>query len=155
MLAAGVTEGSSGIVGGVAYQSVLGPTGLPAKSEGSVQGGSLQGAGVPVTGSASAPGARLGRSEDEIQEILDRNKGAIYRLYNRALRRDSTLKGKLVMSITIAPSGRVTRCAIVDSELDAASLEKQLIALIKGIDFGKKAGVSVVTTKVPIEFFPQ
>jgi TonB family protein len=79
----------------------------------------------------------------------------MYTIYNRALRHDATLQGKLVLKLTIAPSGRVTRCTIIDSELNAASLEKQLIRLIKGIDFGNKPGVPVVTTKVPIEFFPR
>jgi TonB family protein len=79
----------------------------------------------------------------------------MYTMYNRALRQDATLQGKLVMNITISPSGRVTRCTIIDSELNAASLEEQLTQLIKRIDFGNRPGVPVVTTKVPIEFFPQ
>jgi outer membrane biosynthesis protein TonB len=155
LLAADVTRGSSGIDGGVAYQSVLGPTGLPAKSGGSGQDISEDGGNLSVTRSTLTRESGPGRSEEEIQEILDRNKGAMYRIYNRALRQDSTLQDKLVMSITIAPSGRVTGCTIIDSELKSASLEKQLIRLIKGIHFGNKAGVPVVTTKVPIEFFPQ
>jgi TonB family protein len=95
------------------------------------------------------------RSEEEIQEILDRNKGAMYTLYNRELRKDTTLQGKIVMRITIAPKGNVTRCVILSSELGSTSLEQQLIALIKRIDFGNKPGVPAVTTKVPIEFFPR
>ena len=95
------------------------------------------------------------RSEEEIQEVLDRNKGAMYTLYNRELRKDSTLQGKLVMSITIAPTGKVTRCVILSSELGAASLEQQLVALIRRIDFGNKPGVVAVTTKIPVEFFPR
>jgi TonB family protein len=87
--------------------------------------------------------------------MLDRNKGAMYTLYNRELRKDATLQGKVVMSITIASAGKVTRCVILSSELDSASLEQQLLALIKRIDFGNKPGVPAVTTKIPIEFFPR
>ena len=43
------------------------------------------------------------RSIEEIQVVFDRNKSAIYSLYNRALRKDPTLQGKLVLSLTIAP----------------------------------------------------
>ncbi|GMQ86874.1 MAG: hypothetical protein BMS9Abin08_0072 [Gammaproteobacteria bacterium] len=155
VLAADVTRGGEGIGAGVAYQSVLGATGLPGKGGGSGQGISEAGETLPLTRGAPDRQSGMVRSEEEIQEILDRNKSAMYRIYNRALRQDATLQGKLVMSITIAPSGRVIRCTIIDSELNAASLEKQLIQLIKGIDFGNKPGVPVVTTKVPIEFFPR
>jgi TonB family protein len=95
------------------------------------------------------------RSKESIQEVLDRNKGAMYTLYNRELRKDATLQGKLVLSITIAPSGNVTRCVILSSELDANVLETQLVALIKRLDFGNKPEVPEVTTKIPIEFFPR
>ena len=78
----------------------------------------------------------------------------MYTLYNRALRRDPTLEGKVVVSLTIAASGQVTECSIAFSELDAAALEEKLVLLIKRIDFGAKPGVPAVTTRVPIEFFP-
>jgi hypothetical protein len=38
---------------------------------------------------------KASRSREEIELVFDRNKGAIYALYNRALRRDPTLQGKL------------------------------------------------------------
>jgi outer membrane biosynthesis protein TonB len=157
-LAADITQGSTGIAdAGVAHQSVLGAAGLPSRKVSSVQGlgtGTPGGAGTQGGGGSQDRASGAMRSEQEIQEILDRNKSAMYRIYNRELRRDSTLQGKLVLSITIAPSGRVVRCTVVDSELEAASLEEQLIRLIKDIDFGNKPEVPVVTTKVPIEFFP-
>jgi TonB family protein len=70
------------------------------------------------------------------------------------LRFDPTLRGKIVLAITIAPSGKVSECRVVSSELEAPSLERKLVLLIKDIDFGAKPGVPSVTTKVPIEFFP-
>ena len=154
MLTANVTRGSQGIEGGVAHQSVLGATGLPDREETRQGSGSREGR-VAARGRTSAPPSGMVRSEEEIQEILDRNKGAMYTLYNRELRKDASLQGKLVMSITIAPAGKVTRCVILSSELGAASLEQQLVALIKRIDFGNKPGVPAVTTKIPIEFFPR
>jgi len=154
LLTANVTRGSSGIEGGVAHLSVLGAPGLPGREAG-VQGSGGSGARMAGTGSAPAAPSAMARSEEEIQEILDRNKGAMYTLYNRELRKDASLQGKLVLSITIAPTGNVTRCEILSSELDAASLEQQLVALIKRIDFGSKPGVPAVTTKLPIEFLPR
>ena len=79
----------------------------------------------------------------------------MYMLYNRELRESPGLQGKLVMSITIAPSGAVTRCVIVSSTLGSASLERQLVALVSNIDFGNQPDVAEVTTRVPVEFFPR
>lgn len=154
MLTLNVTRGSKGIEGGVAHQSVLGTSGLPDREDSS-QGTSGREGKVPARGRASATLSAVLRSQAEIQEILDRNKGAMYTLYNRELRKDATLQGKLVMDITIAPAGKVSRCVILSSELGAVALEQQLVALIKGIDFGSKPGAPAVTTKLPIEFFPR
>lgn len=154
MLTANVTRGSKGIEGGVDHVSVLGAAVLP-DSVASGPGASRSTGRVARKGRLSAPPSGTVRSEEEIQEVLDRNKGAMYTLYNRELRKDSTLQGKLVMSITIAPTGKVTHCVILSSELGAASLEQQLVALIRRIDFGDKPGVVAVTTKIPVEFFPR
>jgi protein TonB len=154
MLTANVTRGSRGIEGGVAHQSVLGATGLPDREAGDHNFAGRE--GVAMAGrqtSAAASGAV--RTEEDIQEVLDRHKGAMYTLYNHELRKDASLQGKLVISLTIAPEGTVSRCVILNSDLGADSLEQQLVALIKRIDFGNKPGVPAVTTKVPIEFFPR
>lgn len=150
-----VTRGSSGISGGVAYQAVVGAGDLPDREGGSGEDGSGGAVGLAsATPSAASSSARL-RSKEEIQQILDQNKGAMYMIYNRELRDDPDLKGKLVLSITIAPAGNVTRCVIISSQLGSDTLEQQLVALIKRIDFGNKPGVPAVTTRLPIEFFPQ
>ncbi|MGF1612871.1 MAG: AgmX/PglI C-terminal domain-containing protein [Gammaproteobacteria bacterium] len=126
-----------------------------------INGGRQLGNGNASGSSGSSPGyaraqrqRKISRSQEEIQEILDRNKSRMYALYNRELKRHPALQGKVVVSLTIAPSGAVTRCFIVYSELRASTLEGQLINLIKSIDFGDKPGAPVVTTQVPIEFFP-
>lgn len=155
VLAADITRGSAGIDSGVAHQTVLGAGGLPGKKPGSGPALMRSARTSPVTGGTADRASGMVRSQEEIQEILDRNKSAMYSIYNRELRQHPTLQGKLIINITITASGRVTRCTIIDSELKAASLEEQLIRLVKRIDFGNKPGVPVVTTKVPIEFFPQ
>ncbi|MEM7281986.1 MAG: AgmX/PglI C-terminal domain-containing protein [Pseudomonadota bacterium] len=93
------------------------------------------------------------RSREEIEMIFDRNKGAIFALYNRALRRDPTLQGKLVLKLTIAPSGKVTACEVVSSELADPELERKLVQRVKLFNFGAK-DVSIMTTTKPIDFFP-
>ena len=108
----------------------------------------------------SAGGARrtgssrkASRSREEIELVFDRNKGAIFALYNRALRMDPTLEGKLVLRLTIAPNGEVTFCEIISSELGDADLERKLVARIKMFRFEAR-DVEAITTTKPIDFFP-
>jgi len=99
------------------------------------------------------PGAKASRSREEIELVFDRNKGAIFALYNRALRMDPTLEGKLVLRLTIAPSGAVTACEVVSSELGDPELERRLVQRIMLFSFEAR-DVDVVTTTKPIDFFP-
>ena len=115
----------------------------------------------PVAGlGQSAGGARrsgssgkASRSREEIELVFDRNKGAIFALYNRALRMDPSLEGKLVLRPTIAPSGEVTFCEIVSSELGDEDLERKLVQRIRMFRFETK-DVEAITTTKPIDFFP-
>ena len=115
----------------------------------------------PVAGiGQSAGGARrtgtsgkASRSREEIELVFDKNKGAIFALYNRALRADPSLEGKIVLRMTIAPNGVVTLCEIVSSELNDPDLENKLVQRIKMFRFDAK-DVEAITTTKPIDFFP-
>lgn len=93
------------------------------------------------------------RSHEDIQIVFDKNKSAIFNIYNRALRKDPTLQGKLVFELSIAPSGKVTSITLVSSELNDKQLERKLLARIKMINFGAKP-VGSVTINYPIDFLP-
>ena len=98
-------------------------------------------------------GGAPSRSREEIELVFEKNKGAIFALYNRALRKDPTLQGKLVLKLTIAPNGAVTDCEIVSSELGDSGLERKLVQRVKMFRFQDKDVATVTTTK-PIDFFP-
>jgi TonB family protein len=106
-------------------------------------------------GSASRKGVsgKAARSPEEIELVFDRNKGAIYALYSRALREQPDLQGKLVLEFTIAPSGDVTMCRVVSSELHDPELEQKIVARVKLFHFEAR-DVETITTTKPIEFFP-
>ena len=105
--------------------------------------------GARRTGSSG----KASRSREEIELVFDRNKGAIFALYNRALRMDPTLEGNLVLRLTIAPNGEVTFCEIISSELGDADLERKLVQRIKMFRFEAR-DVEAITTTKPIDFFP-
>ncbi|MGH8200638.1 MAG: TonB family protein [Steroidobacteraceae bacterium] len=98
-------------------------------------------------------GGAAGRSEEEIALIFDRNKGAIYALYQRALRTNPMLQGKLVLEFTIAASGEVTRCRVVSSELHDPALEREIVARVMLFRFAPEK-VDPTTATKPIDFFP-
>lgn len=93
------------------------------------------------------------RSEEEVTIVFDRNKGKLYQIYNRERRKKPGLKGKIVLEITIAPDGSVTKVKIASSELNDPDLERRLIARVKQFNFGAKS-VEPVTVTFPIEFLP-
>ena len=111
--------------------------------------GMAQGAGASRSGSSG----KASRSREEIELVFDKNKGAIFALYNRALRQDPSLEGKLVLRLTIAPNGAVTMCEVVSSELNDAELERKLVQRVKLFRFEAK-DVEAITTTKPIDFFP-
>jgi len=100
----------------------------------------------------SGPGAA--RTDEEIQIVFDRYKAAFYRLYNRELRNNPTLQGKMVLRLTIEPDGSVSMCALQSSDMDAPDLAAQVVSRVKTINFGAKDGVQTVTITYPIDFLP-
>jgi periplasmic protein TonB len=100
-----------------------------------------------------AGSGKASRSEEEIAMVFDRNKGAIYALYTRALRDKPDLQGKLVLELTIGADGSVLKCAVVSSELNDPELERKLVARIKLFQFEAK-DVGTITVTKPIDFFP-
>jgi protein TonB len=115
--------------------------------------------GIARSGLNNRPPTRSGgsgkaaRSPEEIELVFDRNKGRIYNLYARALRDNAELQGKLVLEFTIAPSGDVTMCRVVSSELRNPELESKILALVRLLHFDAK-DVETITTTKPIDFFP-
>lgn len=105
------------------------------------------------TGTRRTVGGKAGRSQEEIERVFQKNKGSIFAIYNRALRKDPSLQGKVVLELTILPSGKVTKCRIISSELNAKSFERKLTIKVKSFRF-KKKDVATVTVTYPIDFLP-
>jgi hypothetical protein len=133
-----------------------------------VGGGGGQGIeGVQVTLATSAIGAIGGgtnrplsgglgsaRTDEEIQIVFDRHKAALYRLYNRELRRNPTLQGQIVLRMTIEPDGSVSLSEVHSSDMKAPALATQVVDRVKTFDFGAKDGIPAITFLYPIDFLP-
>ena len=111
----------------------------------------------PITG-VDRPKAHSGpgpaRTDEEIQIVFDRYKASFYRLYNRELRNNPALKGRMVLRLTIEPDGSVSMCALQSTDMDAPDLATQVVGRVRTINFGAKDGVPTVTIVYPIDFLP-
>ena len=96
---------------------------------------------------------KASRSADEIALVFTRNKGAIDAMYARALRDNPALQGKVVIELTIAPSGDITAARVVSSDLNDPEFESKLLARIRLFKFDAKDVAALTATK-PIDFFP-
>lgn len=108
-------------------------------------------------GSADRPlsgGPAAGRTDEEIQIVFDRYKAALYRLYNRELRRDPTLRGQLILRLTIEPDGSVSMCRLQSTDMQAPDLVEQIVGRVLGFDFGAKDNIVAMTIIYPIDFLP-
>jgi len=171
MITSNATGGSGGI-NTAGYSRNTGGGGLAGRSTTLVEGvaGGGGGGGFGTKGNAS-PGAtgskganaggtlakggsgKASRSIEDIRLVFERNKGAIYAIYNRALREDPALQGKVVFELRIAPAGNVESVRIVSSELKTGDLEQKLLARIRQFDFGAKDVDTTVIT-YPVDFLP-
>ena len=105
-------------------------------------------------GSAQAGGSgKASRSTEEIALVFTKNKGAIDMMYMRALRENPSLQGKIVVELTIAPSGDVTGVRIVSDDLNDPEFEAKLKARIASFKFGAKDVAQMIATRT-IDFFP-
>jgi len=148
LITAGATAGSGGI-NTARLSRDTGGGGLGGRTTTQVSSPVGDGGGRQSRGG----GGKAGRSIEEIKIVFDRNKGSIYLLYNKALRQDPTLQGKVVLKLTISPAGEVLNCQVVSSELKNSELERKLVARIKQFNFGAKDVDTVVVT-YPVDFLP-
>jgi TonB family protein len=142
-----LVEGAAGGGGGG------GAGGGGARGRGDGSGSGVGGAGGGGGTLQRGGSGKASRSIEEIKLVFERNKGAIYAIYNRALREEPSLQGKVVLELKIAPSGGVIECRIVSSELRTPELEAKLLARIRQFDFGAKE-VDQMNVTWPVDFLP-
>ncbi|HUJ17180.1 MAG TPA: AgmX/PglI C-terminal domain-containing protein [Nitrospirota bacterium] len=101
---------------------------------------------------SSGPGPA--RTDEEIQIVFDKYKATLYRIYNAELRKNPTLRGKIVLRITIEPGGEVSLCTVQSNDLASPDLVDQIVARVKKFNFGPKEKVPQTIILYPIDFLP-
>ena len=145
ILSAAAKTGSGGIRT-AALSRDTGGAALSGRETTKVVSALASGAAEDVAGSSASLG---GRSDESIRRIMDKNKGAIFAIYNRALRRNPMLSGKLVFEMQIEASGAISDLALLSSELADDTLTRKILSRIRMIRF---AAAQVITTTVNYSF---
>ena len=152
-----VTAQAEGASGGISTSNLSRATGNAGKSIGGVEFSRVESAiGSDFFGEERplSDGPGPSRTDEEIQIVFDRYKAALYRIYNRELRKNPTLQGKLVLKLTIEPDGKVSACSLESSDMEAPTLERKIVERVKKFNFGPKESVPAITILYPIDFLP-
>ncbi len=152
-----VTSNAPGSSGGINLASISRNTGGGGGGMEGVEVSRVASAIGTGGGNADRPmsgGAVGGRTDEEIQIVFDRHKAALYRLYNRELRKNPTLRGQIVLKLTIEPDGSVSFCVLQSSDMNAPVLAEQVVGRVATFDFGAKEDIAAVTIIYPIDFLP-
>lgn len=147
VLTSKASSGSGGIANSKAV--ISGNTKLTGRSTTNVQ------STIATSSNKSQRTRSTGWSDEEIQLVFQRNKGAINSIYNRALRKDPGLQGTILLKITLNATGAVIKIVIVSSEINNKSLEKRIKLRVKRFNFGSKPGSSNFTFNFPLVLLPQ
>ena len=93
------------------------------------------------------------RGDQSIRQKMEEAKGRIFGIYNRALRENPSLQGKVTFKLVIEPNGAVSSAQVISSELNDPELERKLLAAIRGIQFGT-SDVLQTTLNYSFDFLP-
>ena len=153
-----LAQAQAGGSGGIANASLgrsLGGTGTKlggvgfSRVDSGVGAAAAAGADRPLSG-----GAGPSRTDEEIQIVFDRYKATLYRIYNRELRNDPSLRGKMILRLTIDANGEVSACRIESTDLASPTLGSEIVERVRKFNFGPKDGVPKITILYPIDFLP-
>ena len=93
------------------------------------------------------------RTYESIAQVVEKFKGGVSIIYNRALRRDPTLRGTVTVEFTIAADGEVVDSKIATSTMDDPAFEEAVARRVLGWRFPPIAGAGDVTVVYPLVFY--
>ena len=93
-----------------------------------------------------------GRTNEEINAIFDRAKGAFTAIYTRAKRDNANLatEGVVTIAFTIQPDGSVTDCKLISSTLGDADVTNKIVQRASLLNFGPKGVPAFAVQRYPI-----
>lgn len=109
--------------------------------------GTVSGAGEVGT----APGAN--RTNASLLAIIQKYAAGIQYCYSNELKRDPTLRGKMIVAIAVGPDGQVVEATVVRNTVESKKLESCALSQIREWKFPKISS-GVTTFQAPFVFTP-
>lgn len=150
----GQTEGDSGGIDSAALSRDAGTTAMAGRDTTVVESDLETRQAQQERAAAAEPERLARRTDEEIRRVIDQHLGAIFSIYNRALRQNPALQGKMVVYLVIEPDGQISQVRIDSSELNDSSLEARILARIQLIAFAA-AAVAQAEVSYTFDFLPQ
>ncbi|MBC8181655.1 TonB family protein [candidate division KSB1 bacterium] len=85
-----------------------------------------------VSGSSEAMGQR---SDQSIMDVVLSRKGQMQYIFEKYLKRNPNLRGKISIQFTIAANGFVKSAKVIEATIDHPQFQRELLALIKRLKF--------------------
>jgi hypothetical protein len=153
IIAVQAAGGSSGGIGNAGVSRTVGGSGDRIGGVGFARVESAV-AGLAEEARPVSAGPGPARTDEEIQIVFDKYKATLYRIYNGELRKNPTLRGKIILRITIEPGGEVSACTVQSNDLASPELVARIVARVARFNFGPKEKVPGTTILYPIDFLP-
>ena len=109
------------------------------------------GSGPGTAGAGASPGVY--RSNASLLAVIQRYSAGIQYCYGNELKRDPSIRGKLVVAITVAPSGEVTEANVVQNTTGSTRLASCALSQIRDWRFPAITG-GPTTFQAPFVFTP-
>ncbi len=81
-----------------------------------------------------------GLDMDQIQAVINRNKGQIVYCYEQGVQRQPDLRGRVSVQFVIGPSGRITMAQVAHTSLRSAAVESCMVAKMRTWQFPHPVG---------------
>jgi len=93
-----------------------------------------------------------GLSKEAVQKVLKEQLSSIELCYQKALEKNPSIQGGMILQLIIDLKGRVTKASLVSSKLNDKNLEQCIIQKVKGLNFPPPEGTDRVTATVSFNF---
>jgi hypothetical protein len=109
---------------------------------------------VVGVGGGGCAGECKGTAGAALQSALAAKAGAARGCYERGLRQNATLQGKLVVSVRVGPGGQVCSAGVASNSLGDPGVASCVVGLFRSASFPAPEG-GCVDTQVPMNFVPK
>lgn len=89
-----------------------------------------------------------------VRAVFAQHQAAFQRCYERALKRDSSLQGKITLSVVIGSSGKVSKANVTGVTLQDSEMNRCMEGQVRAMNFAKPQG-GAVRVNMPMSFQPQ